>query len=183
MRVYFRNLAAGFVAVLLCVIALGMIYPAAVWGISRIKPDSAEGNLIYQGECLAGSTQLQDGQTEGPYFFPRAEGMSNYGASSSELEKAVQERRGDIAKREGTAPEDVPTDAVTGSGSGVDSGISPAYAELQAPRVAREQGMSTEEVRSLIEDNTEHASLGFLGQDAVNVTTLNRALPIPPSCS
>ena len=109
--------------------------------------------------------------------------MSNYGASSSELEKAVQERRGDIAKREGAAPEDVPTDAVTGSGSGVDSGISPAYAELQAPRVAREQGMSTEEVRSLIEDNTEHASLGFLGEDAVNVTTLNRALPLPPSCS
>jgi len=77
-----------------------MIYPAAVWGISRIKPDSAEGNLIYQGDCLAGSTQLQDGQTEGPYFFPRSEGMSNYGASSSELEKAVQQRRGDIAKRD-----------------------------------------------------------------------------------
>ena len=66
MRVYFRNLAAGFVAVLLCVVALGMIYPAAVWGISRIKPASAEGNLIYQGECLAGSTQLPAGQTAGP---------------------------------------------------------------------------------------------------------------------
>ncbi|WP_308607870.1 potassium-transporting ATPase subunit C, partial [uncultured Corynebacterium sp.] len=52
MRVYLRNLLAGFVAVLLCVVALGMIYPAAVWGISRITPKSAEGNLIYRGECL-----------------------------------------------------------------------------------------------------------------------------------
>ena len=46
MRVYLRNLIAGFVAVLLCVVALGMVYPAAVWAISRITPQSADGNLI-----------------------------------------------------------------------------------------------------------------------------------------
>ena len=78
--------------------------------------------------------------------------------------------------------EQVPADAVTGSGSGVDSGISPEYAELQAPRVAREQGMSVDDVKKLITDNTEHASLGFLGEDTVNVTTLNIALPTPTPC-
>ena len=183
MRVYLRNLIAGFVAVLLCVVALGMIYPAAVWGLSRITPKSADGNLIYQGECLVGSTQIQDGLEDGPYFFARAEGMSNYGTSSTELEKAIRERREEIAQREGVSVEHVPADAVTGSGSGVDSGISPEYAELQAPRVAREQGMSVEDVKKLIADNTEHASLGFLGEDTVNVTTLNIALPTPTPCS
>ncbi|MDO5032643.1 potassium-transporting ATPase subunit C [Corynebacterium sp.] len=183
MRVYMRNLAAGFVAVLLCTLALGLLYPVAIWGVSRATADSADGNLIHNGECLVGSTQIQDGLTEGPYFFARAEGMSNYGASSSELEKAIHQRRGEIAQREGVSPEAVPADALTGSGSGVDSGISPAYAELQAPRVAREQGISVEEVRQLIAENTEHASLGFLGQDAVNVTTLNMSLPTPTPCA
>ena len=183
MRVYMRNLIAGFVAVFLCVVALGMAYPAAVWAISRITPDSADGNLIYQGECLVGSSQIQDGLTDGPYFFPRAEGMSNYGTSSSELEKSITERRESIAQREGVSPEEVPADALTGSGSGVDSGISPEYAALQAPRVAREQGLSVEEVEELIVENTEHASLGFLGEDAVNVTTLNMSLPTPTPCA
>lgn len=183
MRVYLRNLIAGFVAVLLCVVALGMVYPAAVWAISRITPQSADGNLIYQGECLVGSTQIQDGVSEGPYFFPRAEGMSNYGTSSTELEKNIQERRAAIAQREGVNEDRVPADAVTGSGSGVDSGISPEYAELQAPRVAREQGISVEEMEKLIAENTEHASLGFLGEDTVNVTTLNMSLPTPTPCS
>lgn len=183
MRVYLRNLIAGFVAVLLCVVALGMVYPAAVWAISRITPQSADGNLIYQGECLVGSTQIQDGVSEGPYFFPRAEGMSNYGTSSTELEKNIQERRAAIAQREGVSEDRVPADAVTGSGSGVDSGISPEYAALQAPRVAREQGISMEEMKKLIAESTEHASLGFLGEDTVNVTTLNMSLPTPTPCS
>lgn len=183
MRVYLRNLIAGFVAVLLCVVALGMVYPAAVWAISRITPQSADGNLIYQGECLVGSTQIQDGVSEGPYFFPRVEGMSNYGTSSTDLEKNIQERRAAIAQREGVNEDRVPADAVTGSGSGVDSGISPVYAELQAPRVAREQGISVEEMEKLIAENTEHASLGFLGEDTVNVTTLNMSLPTPTPCS
>ncbi|MCT2339253.1 potassium-transporting ATPase subunit C [Corynebacterium sp. p3-SID1056] len=183
MRIYMRNLIAGFVAVLLCTFALGLAYPAAVWGISRIKADSAEGSLLYQGECLAGSAKLQDGVSEGPYFFPRAEGMSNYGASSAVLQEEIGKRRQAIAQREGVAEGEVPSDAVTGSGSGVDPGISPAYAALQAPRVAREQGMSVAEVEELIATHTDLASLGILGQDAVNVTTLNMALPTPPPCA
>ncbi|MFG1607903.1 potassium-transporting ATPase subunit C [Actinoplanes sp. NPDC049265] len=78
----------------------------------------------------------------------------------------------------GDAPAEpaVPADAVTASGSGLDPNISPAYARLQAPRVARERNMDVNRVRQLIEDNTDDRALGFLGEPGVNVLTLNLAL-------
>ncbi|GAA4223711.1 K+-transporting ATPase ATPase C chain [Streptosporangium album] len=76
----------------------------------------------------------------------------------------------------GTQRAVVPADAVTASGSGLDPDISPAYAELQAPRVARERGLPVEKVRRLIEENTTGRSLGFMGEPGVNVLKLNLAL-------
>jgi potassium-transporting ATPase KdpC subunit len=77
----------------------------------------------------------------------------------------------------GSAPAEpvVPADAVTASGSGLDPNISPAYAELQAPRIARERGLTEDQVRNLIEEHTAGRALGFLGEPAVNVLELNRA--------
>lgn len=78
----------------------------------------------------------------------------------------------------GDAPSEpvVPADAVTASASGLDPHISPAYARLQAPRVARERGLDLDRVRDLIEEHTDGRVLGFLGDPAVNVLELNRAL-------
>jgi potassium-transporting ATPase KdpC subunit len=70
----------------------------------------------------------------------------------------------------------VPSDAVTASASGLDPDISPAYAELQVPRIARERGMSSDAVRKLVKDNSDNRALGFLGQPGVNVLELNLAL-------
>lgn len=87
---------------------------------------------------------------------------------------------GVITPIRGDAPSDpvVPADAVTASGSGLDPHISPAYAELQAPRVARERSLPEARVRELIADHTTARTLGFLGEPAVNVLELNLALEI-----
>jgi K+-transporting ATPase ATPase C chain len=71
---------------------------------------------------------------------------------------------------------DIPVDAVTTSGSGIDPDISPAYAQLQARRVAAVRHMSLTEVKQLISQNTDGRSLGFFGEPGVNVLELNLAL-------
>ncbi|HWB34979.1 MAG TPA: potassium-transporting ATPase subunit C [Rugosimonospora sp.] len=78
----------------------------------------------------------------------------------------------------GDAPADpvVPADAVTASGSGLDPGISVAYADLQIPRVARERGVPADTVRALVAKYTDGRALGFLGEPSVNVVELNAAL-------
>jgi K+-transporting ATPase ATPase C chain len=70
----------------------------------------------------------------------------------------------------------VPADAVTASASGLDPDISPAYADLQAPRIARERGVGVDQVRSLIAEYTSGRSLGILGEPGVDVLQLNLAL-------
>ncbi|MFF9410868.1 potassium-transporting ATPase subunit C [Streptomyces anandii] len=73
-------------------------------------------------------------------------------------------------------PSDVPADAVTSSGSGLDAAISPAYAELQVHRVAAKNGLSVAQVEKLVKDHTQGRSLGFIGEPRVNVLQLNIAL-------
>src|SRR4029078_13401762 len=79
---------------------------------------------------------------------------SNYGPEEPALIEAIKERKAEIADREGVDPGDVPPDAVTASGSGLDPHISVAYAELQVPRVAEAAGLSENEVRDLVDENT-----------------------------
>jgi K+-transporting ATPase ATPase C chain len=81
-----------------------------------------------------------------------------------------------VAALEGVDPSQVPPDAVTASGSGLDPDISPAYAALQVDRVARERGLSVDHVEQLVKENTKGRTLGFLGEPTVNVVTLNAAL-------
>ncbi|MFC5263120.1 K(+)-transporting ATPase subunit C [Kribbella qitaiheensis] len=101
---------------------------------------------------------------------------SQFGPNNADLLAAVQERRKAVADLEGVNPSQVPPDAVTASGSGLDPQISPAYAALQVNRVARERGLDVARVKQLVEDNTKGRTIGFLGEPTVNVVTLNRDL-------
>jgi K+-transporting ATPase ATPase C chain len=107
---------------------------------------------------------------------PSISGASNKGAFNSDLIATIKERKEIIAKREGVPESRVPPDAVTASGSGLDPDISVAYAELQAPRVARVNGLSEAAVRELVEENTVGRDLGVLGDPGVDVLTLNLAV-------
>lgn len=104
---------------------------------------------------------------------PTTSGGSNLGPSSPELRDAVEQRRRIVAAREGVDPGAVPPDAVTASASGLDPAISPAYAALQVPRVARVTGLGEQRVRALVAQASEGRRLGVLGQPTVNVSVLD----------
>jgi K+-transporting ATPase ATPase C chain len=101
---------------------------------------------------------------------------SQYGPNNKDLEGLIAERRQTVAKLEGVDPSQVPPDALTASGSGLDPQISPAYAALQVNRIARERGLDVAKVQQLVQDNTKGRTLGFLGEPTVNVVTLNSNL-------
>ena len=104
-------------------------------------------------------------------------GGSNLGPTSKKLRDSIAQNVADYRSQNGLATNaPVPADAVTASGSGLDPHISVANAELQAARVAKARGLSVEQVRDLVAQNTHLADLGFLGEPGVNVLELNLAL-------
>ncbi|MFF3085181.1 potassium-transporting ATPase subunit C [Streptomyces nojiriensis] len=108
-------------------------------------------------------------------------GATNKAADNPDLVKLVEDAKAAVVADNTTAsytvkPEDVPADAVTSSGSGLDPNISPAYAGLQVHRVAEQNGLDVEQVEKLVERSTENRTLGFMGEPRVNVLELNTAL-------
>ena len=111
----------------------------------------------------------------GTPFRPTYDGVT---VEPAKIGEDYQALGGVITPIRGDAPAEpvVPADAVTASASGLDPDISPAYAALQVPRIARERGLSPDAVRALVKDNTDGRALGFMGEPGVNVLTLNIAL-------
>jgi potassium-transporting ATPase KdpC subunit len=193
----FRQSAAGLRVLLVMTVLLGLAYPFAIYGVSRIPGlhAKAEGSLVefdgrVIGSELIGIDPVASGGQD-PYFHtrpsassqgvlgpgdPSVSGGSNLAGDSPDLLDAVTQRRRLIAARDGVAPADVPPDAVTAPASGVDPHISPAYAQLQVSRVARFTGLSRDEVQKLVAENTTGRAVGFLGDPAVNVLALNLAV-------
>ncbi|MEU0876968.1 potassium-transporting ATPase subunit C [Lentzea sp. NPDC005914] len=162
---------AGLRILLALTVILGVAYPAAVWGVSRIP--GLHANAEATDTTLVAVTREGD-----KYFVPRpsaatlpASGGSNKGELNEDYTRIVAERRAQIAQREGVAGDQVPQDAVTASASGLDPDISPEYAALQVPRVARASGLPVDKVRELVAAST-HGTF----TTTVNVTALNRAI-------
>lgn len=168
-------------------VLLGIVYPLAVTGIAQIIfPGKAQGSLIQEGGRVIGSKLI--GQLfAGPGYFrsrPSAAGAgydatassgTNLGPTSRKLfEEQVKERADRL--RAANPEAEIPADLVTSSASGLDPHITPAAARFQLPRVARERGLSEDEVWRLVLEHTEDRQLGFLGEPRVNVLELNLAL-------
>ncbi len=199
---FVRQCVAAAGMILGLTIILGLVYPAAVWAISRVNTDGAEGSRVFDtAGCAVGSTlvgvdpQVEAGAPD-PYLHarvvgapgepmatgdPSASAATNQGPNSEVLLTNVTARRALIAEREGVTPAQVPADAVTGSGSGLDPHISPEYAELQVARLARENRRTPADIRGIIDASTQGRQWGFLGQPRVNVLEVNLALGHAPA--
>lgn len=191
-----RTLVAAIRAMVVLTVLLGIVYTGVVTAIGYgLFNSQATGSLIKSssgqviGSSLLGQNFTDDQGNPLPRYFqtrssaagsagydPGASSGSNLGPNNPKLVEAVTKARTSVAGFNGVAESQLPADAVTSSGSGLDSGISPAYAAIQVSRVASARNISTDEVRSQVSAHTKGRILGFLGDPVVNVVELNAAL-------
>ncbi|WP_306318949.1 MULTISPECIES: potassium-transporting ATPase subunit C [unclassified Streptomyces] len=200
-----RLLWAGLRALIVLTVVCGVLYPLAVTGIAQAAfHDKANGSEIKSegkvvGSSLIGQTYLtKDGKPDLKWFQPRPSnglgensvntqyklilsGATNLSGDNKELVKQVNDAKAAVVKDNSTAtykvkPSDIPADAVTSSGSGLDPAISPEYADLQVHRIAERNGLSVARVQKLVDAHKDGRQLGFMGEPRVNVLELNVAL-------
>jgi K+-transporting ATPase ATPase C chain len=180
----------AFMATLVLAIVCCGIYPLIVFGIAQVAfQNKANGSLIVDKDgTVRGSKLLGQGFTGERYFHPRPSAAgngydaanssgSNLGPTSQKLNDTIKDRVAVYRTENGlTESNPVPADAVTASASGLDPHISLRNAELQIPRVAKARGLDPEKVRGFVQQYTDSADLGILGESGVNVLQLNLAL-------
>ncbi len=182
-----KNLVTAILMTIVTTVLLGLIYPLVVTGIAQvIFPAKANGQLIVKDGQLIGSRIIGQPFSSPGYFRsrPSAAGAVGYDAGASSgsnlgptNKKLIDRVKADVEKLQAENPgQPIPVDLVTTSASGLDPHISPAAAEFQLPRVAKERGISDAEVRQLVQAHTQGRQFGFLGESAVNVLELNLAL-------
>lgn len=192
-RSFLRSTGVAIRLALLSTVVLGVAYPLAVWGVGQAAfHDQANGSMVTDssgkvvgssliGQSFAGAQadrwfQSRPSAAGEDGYDANASSGSNLGPNNPDLLKSIEERRAAVAEADGVSAADVPADAVTASGSGLDPDISPEYALQQVARVADARGLSESTVRTLVEQHTESRQVGFLGEPVVNVLELNLAL-------
>ena len=189
------QLKTGFLLLLALTVLTGGIYPLVVTGVAQLVfPHQANGSLIVSDGQAVGSELIGQAFDDPKYFWGRlsatgtfpynafnaenltASSGSNYRSAEPGAGRAVQGRIDALKAADPGNTALIPVDLVTASGSGLDPQISPAAAEYQVPRVARERGLSEDVVRQLVAQHTAGRQFGFLGEPTVNVLMLNLAL-------
>ena len=196
-----RQHLAALRALLILTVITGIAYPVAMWGVAQVAfHNQANGSLVsYHGRTVGSSLLCQEftdakGNPLPQYFQPRPSSAvnaedktdygcdpgfsaaSNLGPNNPVLIKAIKQRQQQIAAFDHVKISQIPADAVTASGSGLDPDISPQNAAIQVDRVAAARHVSPAAIQALVAHHTQGRTLGFLGEPRVNVLTLNIAL-------
>ena len=192
------HLRPALVMIVAFTVVTGLVYPLAVTGVAQLTLNAkANGSLIRRGDTVIGSAVIGQSFTSDRYFRGRPSATSgpdpadasktvdapynaanssgsNLGPTSSKL---IDRVAADVAAlRKAGMDRDIPADAVTTSASGLDPHISPAFAEMQVPRVAAARKVPEEQVSTMLNEHTSQPFLGFIGEPRVNVLELNLAL-------
>jgi len=196
-----RQHLAALRALLILTVITGIAYPVVMWGVAQVAfHNQANGSLVsYHGRTVGSSLLCQEftdakGNPLPQYFQPRPSSAvnaedktdygcdpgfsaaSNLGPNNPVLIKAIKQRQQQIAAFDHVKISQIPADAVTASGSGLDPDISPQNAAIQVDRVAAARHVSPAAIQALVAHHTQGRTLGFLGEPRVNVLTLNIAL-------
>jgi K+-transporting ATPase ATPase C chain len=196
-----RQHLAAFRTLLVFTVLCGLIYPFAMVGISQVAfHKQANGSMVsYNGKVVGSSLLCQEfvdakGNPLPQYFQSRPSdavnatdktdygcdpgysAASNLGPNNSTLVQLIKQRQQQISAFDHVPVSQIPADAVTASGSGLDPDISPAYAAIQVDRVAAARHLPVSEVQALVAKYTQGRTLGFLGEPRVDVLNLNIAL-------
>jgi potassium-transporting ATPase KdpC subunit len=181
-----KNLITAVLMTVATTILLGIIYPLAVTALAQVLfPRQANGQLVQQHGKTIGSRIIGQGFSGPAFFHSRLSNAGNgYDAANtngSQLgptnQKLIDRVKSDVATAQSEHPGmEVPIDLVTASASGIDPHITPAAAEFQLSRVAKERGTTVDRVRDLVGKHTEGRQLGILGEARVNVLELNLEL-------
>ncbi|MEU9892713.1 potassium-transporting ATPase subunit C [Streptomyces phaeochromogenes] len=194
-----RLLGAGLRALLVLTVICGVLYPLAITGVAQgLFNGKANGSEIKANGQVVGSSLIGQQGYSLDYFQPRPanglgtnsvntqyklilSGATNRSGDNADLIKWVTEAKAKVIKDNSVPgytvkPSDVPADAVTSSGSGLDPAISPQYAGIQVHRVAEKNNLPVAEVQKLVDEHTDGRTLGFIGEPTVNVLQLNIAL-------
>ena len=180
-----KNLLISVWMTIATTILLGIVYPLVITGLAQMLfKDKANGQLIVQNGKVVGSRIIGQAFTGPAYFHSRPSGAGNgYDAANSSAsnlgptnKNLIDRVKASVATESDGSAGPVPVDLVTMSGSGLDPHISPAAAEFQVERVAKERGVKADDLRQLVIKHTEGRQLGFLGEARVNVLELNLEL-------
>jgi K+-transporting ATPase ATPase C chain len=196
-----RQHIAAFRALLAFTVLCGIIYPVVMWGVAQAAfKNQADGSLVtYKGQVVGSSLLCQEfvdakGNPLPQYFQPRPSnadsssvkndygcdpeysGAANLSASNPVLVQNVKQLQKEIAAFDHVSIAQIPPDAVTTSGSGLDPDISPQYADIQVATVAAARHLPVATVQGLVNSYTQGRNIGILGEPRVDVLTLNIAL-------
>ncbi|WP_314324066.1 potassium-transporting ATPase subunit C [Paenarthrobacter ilicis] len=190
MKMYLRQAATAARFLLFATLVLGVLYPLAIFGAGQlVAPFQANGSVVKDqagnpaASALISQVSADGSGVQSPEWFharpsavtwdPASSSASNLGPNDPSLLDAVSAQRAAIAAAEKVPVADVPADAVTASGSGLDPHISPEYARIQVARVAAAHGLNPDDVQRMVDRQTTGGAEAFLGQASVNVTLLN----------
>jgi potassium-transporting ATPase KdpC subunit len=195
-----RQHIAALRALLVLTVICGIVYPVVMWGVAQVAfKNQAEGSLVsYNGKVVGSSLLCQEfvnskGDPLPQYFQERPSaatsgasndygcdpgysGAANLGPNNPKLTQQIKQAQQQIEAFDHVKVSQIPPDAVTSSGSGLDPDISPQNAAIQVDRVAAARHLPVSEVKALVAKYTQGRNIGFLGEPRVDVLTLNIAL-------